>query len=156
MTSQSIPAKPSLTDWHYLCTFQVVITRKKILLVEDNNDFGELLAMLLNRFGYDVIQVGSGIAAINQASEKHPDLILMDIGLPEMTGDEITARLTANPATRDIPVIIVTAFLEPVVTKRALDAGAAEILRKPFNLTRLRGILERYLSADEGNENCGS
>ncbi|HXV82674.1 MAG TPA: response regulator [Candidatus Binatia bacterium] len=124
--------------------------------MEDDNDFGELLAMLLNRFGYDVIQIGSGIAAINHASEKHPDLILMDIGLPEITGDEITARLTANPATRDIPVIVITAFLEPGVTKRALDAGAAEILRKPFSLTRLRGILDRYLSNDESKENrCG-
>jgi two-component system cell cycle response regulator len=131
------------------------VIRKKILVVDDN-DLGELLAEFLNRFGYDVIKAGSGKAAINQASEKQPDLILMDIGLPEMTGDEITARLTANPATRDIPVIIITAFLEPVVTKRALDAGAAEILRKPFSLTRLRGILETYLSTDERNENCGS
>jgi CheY-like chemotaxis protein len=133
-----------------------VILRKKILVVEDNNDLGELLTKLLNRFGYDVIQGGSGIAAINQASEKQPDLILMDICLPEMTGDELTARLKANPATRDIPVIIITAFQEPGVTNRALDAGAAEILRKPFSLTMLRGILDRYLSTDESTENCCS
>jgi len=133
-----------------------VILRKRILLVEDNNDFGELLAKLLDRFGYDVIQAGSGVAAINQASEQQPDLILMDICLPDMTGDEITARLKSNPATRDIPVIIITAFQEPSVTNRALDAGAAEILRKPFSLTMLRGILDRYLSTDETNENCCS
>lgn len=133
-----------------------MILRKKILLVEDNNDFGELLANLLNRLGYDVIQAGSGIAAINQASEKQPDLILMDICLPEMTGDEITSRLKANPATRDIPVIIITALQELGVTNRALDAGAAEILRKPFSLTMLRGILDRYLATDESEENCCS
>jgi len=136
-----------------------VIPRKRIPLVEDNNDFGELLAKLLDRFGYDVIQAGSGVAAINQASEQQPDLILMDICLPDMTGDEITARLKSNPATRDIPVIIITAFLEPSVTNRALDAGAAEILRKPFSLTMLRGILDildRYLSTDESKENCCS
>jgi len=124
--------------------------------VEDNNDFGELLAKLLDRFGYDVIQAASGVAAINQASEQQPDLILMDICLPDMTGDEITAQLKSNPATRDIPVIIITAFQEPSVTNRALDAGAAEILRKPFSLTMLRGILDRYLSTDETNENCCS
>jgi CheY-like chemotaxis protein len=125
--------------------------------VEDNNDFGELLAKLLDRFRYDVIQAGSGVAAINQASEKQPDLILMDICLPDMTGDEITARLKSNPATtRDIPVIIITAFQEPGVTNRALDAGAAEILQKPFSLTMLRGILDRYLSTDESKENCCS
>ena len=133
-----------------------VIPKKRILLVEDNNDFGELLAKLLDRFRYDVIQAGSGVAAINQASEKHPDLILMDICLPDMTGDEITARLKSNPATRDIPVIIITAFQERDVTNRALDAGAVEILQKPFSLTMLRGILDRYLSTDESEENCCS
>ena len=51
----------------------IVIRRKKILVVEDNNDFGELLAKLLNHCGYDVIQAASGIAALNQASEKQPD-----------------------------------------------------------------------------------
>ena len=124
--------------------------------MEDNNDFGELLAKLLDRFGYDVIQAASGVAAINQASEQQPDLILMDICLPDMTGDEITARLKSSLTTRDIPVIIITAFQEPSVTNRALDAGAAEILRKPFSLTMLRGILDRYLSTDESKENCCS
>ena len=86
----------------------------------------------------------------------HPDLILMDVCLPDMTGDEITARLKANPATRDIPVIIITAFQERGAKNHALDAGAAEILEKPFSLTMLRGILDRYLSTDESTENCCS
>lgn len=127
-----------------------MIFRKKILVVEDNNDFGELLAKLLDHFGYDVIHAGSGIAAINQASETRPDLILMDICLPEMPGDEITACLKAHPATRNIPVIITTAFQERGVANRARDAGAAEILRKPFSLTKLREILDRYLATDAG------
>ena len=133
-----------------------MIPRKKILLVEDNNDCRELLEKLVNCFGYDVIKAVSGTAAITQASEKHPDLILMDICLPEMIGDEVTARLKANPVTRDIPVIIITAFPERDVTNRALHAGAAEILPKPFSLTMLRRILDRYLSSDETNENCCS
>ena len=133
-----------------------MILRKKILVVDDNNDLGELLAEFLNRFGYDVIKAGSGIAAIIQASEKHPDLILMDIYLPEMTGDKVMVHLKANPVTRDIPVIITTAFQEPGVTNRALDAGAAEILWKPFSFTMLRGILDRYLSTDESKKNCCS
>jgi two-component system, cell cycle response regulator DivK len=145
----TIPTNTSLADWHYLCTFQFCDTGKKILLVEDNNECRELLEKLVNCFGYDVIKAGSGTEAITQASEKHPDLILMDICLPEMIGDEITARLKANTATRDIPVIIITAFQERDVTNRALHAGAAEILPKPFRLTMLRGILDRYLSSDE-------
>jgi two-component system, cell cycle response regulator len=132
-----------------------VILRKKILVVDDNNDLGELLAEFLNRFGYDVIKAASGIAAINQASEKHPDLILMDIYLPDITGDEITARLKANPATRDIPVVITTALLERTARNHALHAGAAEILEKPFGIPTLREVLDRHLTADESKENCG-
>ncbi|HSE87346.1 MAG TPA: response regulator, partial [Candidatus Binatia bacterium] len=74
--------------------------RKKILIVEDNNDFRDLLAKLINRFGYDTIEADSGREAIGKAFEMQPDLILMDIYLPDITGDEITARLKANPATR--------------------------------------------------------
>jgi CheY-like chemotaxis protein len=131
-----------------------VARNKKILVVEDNDDQRELLVQILNHFGYDVIEAGSGSAAINRASEVHPDIILMDVYLPEMTGDEITARLKANPATRDIPVVFTTAFLVQVLKNRAPFAGAAEILQKPFSLTTLRKILDRYLSTDESKENC--
>jgi two-component system cell cycle response regulator DivK len=128
--------------------------KKKILVVEDNNDQRELLVQILNHFGYDVIEAGSGTTAISQASEAHPDIILMDINLPEMTGDEITARLKTNPATRGIPVVFTTAFLVEILKNRAPFAGTAEVLQKPFSLTTLREILDRYLSDDASKENC--
>jgi CheY-like chemotaxis protein len=81
--------------------------------------------------------------------EMHPDLILMDIYLPDVIGDKIIARLKANPATRDIPVIITTALAELTVRNHALHAGAAEILEKPFSITIMREVLDRYLSSDE-------
>jgi two-component system cell cycle response regulator DivK len=123
-----------------------VSLNKKILVVEDNNDQRELLMKILNHFGYDVIEAGSGTAAINQASDAHPDIILMDMNLPEMTGDQIAACLKANPATRDIPVVFTTAFLLQALKNRARFAGTAEILQKPFSLITLREILDRYLS----------
>jgi CheY-like chemotaxis protein len=133
-----------------------VARNKKILIVEDNDDQRELLVRILNHFGYDVIEADSGTAAISQASGAHPDIILLDVYLPEMTGDEIIARLKANPATRGIPVIFTTAFLVQVLKNRAPFAGAAEILQKPFSLITLRKILDRYLSTDESKENsCG-
>jgi CheY-like chemotaxis protein len=132
-----------------------VAPRKKILIVEDNNDFRDLLAKLINRFGYDTIEADSGREAIGKAFEMHPDLILMDIYLPDITGDEITARLKANPATRDIPVIVTTALLEGTARNNALHTGAAEILEKPFSITTMREVLDRYLTADESKENCG-
>ncbi|HXV82733.1 MAG TPA: response regulator [Candidatus Binatia bacterium] len=145
-----IPASENGTIYAHL---HCVGWDKKILVVEDNEEQRELLLKILNHFGYDVMEAASGIAAINQASEAHPDIILMDVYLPEMTGDEITARLKANPATRHIPVIITGAF--PVQDEiHARFAGAAEILQKPFSLTTLKEILDRYLSTDESKETC--
>lgn len=128
--------------------------RKKILIVEDNNDGRDLLAKLISRFGYDTIEADSGREAIGKAFEMHPDLILMDIYLPDVTGDKVTAYLKANSATRDIPVIITTALLERTARNHALHAGAAEILEKPFGIPTLRGVLDRYLTTDESKENC--
>ncbi len=125
--------------------------RKTILIVEDNNDGRDLLAKLINHLGYDAIEADSGREAIGKAFEMHPDLILMDIYLPDITGDEITTRLKANPATRDIPVIITTALLERTARNHALRAGAAEILEKPFSIPAMRKVLDRYLTTDENN-----
>jgi CheY-like chemotaxis protein len=141
-------------DWYYLCTSQIVAQRKKILLVEDNNDSRDLLAKLINSFGYDAIEADSGGDAIGKASKLHPDLILMDLYLPDTIGDKIIARLKANPATRDIPVILTTALPERTVRNHALHAGAAEILAKPFSITIMRELLDRYLTTDESKENC--
>jgi CheY-like chemotaxis protein len=118
--------------------FNIVARRKEILIVEDNNDARDLLAKLINRFGYDAIEADSGREAIGKAVEMHPDLILMDIYLPDITGDKIIARLKANPATRDIPVIITTALLERTARNHALHAGAE--FEKPFSTT-LREVL---------------
>jgi CheY-like chemotaxis protein len=122
-----------------------VARRKKILIVEDNNDCRDLLAKFINRFGYDAIQADSGREALGKAFEMHPDLILMDIYLPDIIGDKIIACLKANPATRDIPVIITTALLERTARNRALYEGAAEILEKPFSIPTMREVLDRHL-----------
>ena len=129
---------------------------QKILIVEDNSDCRELLALLISRLGYEPIQAASGAEALRQAVELHPDLILMDLCMPTMSGAETTARLKATSATKDIPVIIVTAFSRSDFTDRALDSGAADILHKPFSLTTLRRLLDRYLSSGTSQENrCG-
>ena len=120
--------------------------RKKILIVEDNNDGRDLLAKSISLFGYEAIEADSGKEAIGKAFEMHPDLILMDIYLPDITGDKIIARLKANPATRGIPVIITTALLERTARNHALHAGAAEILEKPFGIPTLREVLDRHLT----------
>jgi CheY-like chemotaxis protein len=120
---------------------------KRILVVEDNESCRELLALLIKRLGYEVFEAANGLEALEQASTVCPDLIMMDLGLPEMTGDRATACLKANPATREIPVVINTAYATGPQTKRALASGAAEVLHKPFAVTTLRDVLCRHLSA---------
>ena len=135
-----------LVSWYHKCKVSGVARRKKILVVEDNEDGRELLAKFINCLGYDSIEADSGREAIRKALEMQPDIILMDNYLPDITGDKITRRLKANPTTRDIPVIITTALLERSARNRALDAGAVEILEKPFGIPKVREVLERHLT----------
>jgi CheY-like chemotaxis protein len=124
--------------------------KKKVLVVEDNAHWRKLLTMVIQRSGYEVLQAADGIEAIEKATAARPDLILMDLGLPKMTGDAATAVLKANPATRDIPVVIQTAY---TFTENAVTAGAAEILQKPIELTEIERVLCKYLSwQDSGTQ----
>ncbi|HEX9263422.1 MAG TPA: response regulator [Candidatus Binatia bacterium] len=123
--------------------------KQKILIVEDNSDCRELLALVLRRSGYEIAEAATGLAAIEQAAATHPDLILMDLGLPGITGDEATARLKADPATKDIPVIVNTAFHKGTLIDRAIAVGAAEILHKPISFEALREVVRRYLSSND-------
>jgi CheY-like chemotaxis protein len=101
----------------------------------------------MKRLGYKVVEAATGLEAIDRASTVQPDLIMMDLRLPAMNGAETTARLKANPSTRDIPLLVITASGAGMVTQSALAAGAAEILHKPIDVTTLSNVLRRYLSA---------
>jgi two-component system cell cycle response regulator DivK len=115
--------------------------------MEDNAACRELSVLYLRRLGYQVFEATTGLEALEQAHAVHPDLILMDLSLPEMRGDEVMARLKDDPSTRDIPVIVVTALpTGDTSEERAIAAGAAKILRKPFSLKALEEAVRRYLS----------
>jgi CheY-like chemotaxis protein len=116
---------------------------KKVLIVEDNDHWRKLLAMVIQRCGYQVIQATNGLEGVERAIEAIPDLILMDLGLPKMSGAEATAILKATPATKHIPVVIQTAY---TVVENAVRAGAAEILNKPIELSEIQRVLAKYLS----------
>jgi CheY-like chemotaxis protein len=123
--------------------------KQTVLVVEDNNNGRELLVMVIKGAGYDVVEASTGLEAVDRAHAFHPDLILMDIGLPGINGDEATKRIKADPSTRNIPVIVNTAFnKDSPAVQRAIAAGAAEILFKPVNFTALRNLVHQYLSRD--------
>jgi CheY-like chemotaxis protein len=121
--------------------------KKKILVVEDNPDIRQLMVFFLEQTGYDVLVAATGLGAIEQASATLPDLITMDLGLPDITGDEATARLKADPSTKHIPVIVVTAYYkESPLVESAVAAGACEVLCKPITLRSLEDALRRLLT----------
>lgn len=122
--------------------------QKKILIVEDHPDCRELLAIVLGRSGYIVSKAGTGLEAIEQAHANRPDLIVMDFGLPGMTGDQIIMRLRADPCTEKIPVILTTGYMDAKVAERAKAAGAAKVIIKPFELDELMETIERYLAPE--------
>jgi CheY-like chemotaxis protein len=127
-------------------TIKTAMPKAKILLVEDNPDGRELLVMVLRREGYEVIEARDGSEALRQATTQYPDLILMDLGLPVMNGDEVTARIKEDPCTAHIPIVVSTAFdpSAPIV-KRALAAGADEVIYKPTNFKTLLEVLRRFI-----------
>ena len=123
------------------------MAKPKVLIVEDNPDARQLLVMVLGREDYEVIEARNASEALHQASTQHPDLILMDLGLPGMTGDEVTARIRGDPCTAHIPIIVDTAFdpRAPIV-KRAFEAGADQIFYKPLNFKLLRQAIRRLIA----------
>ena len=126
-------------------------TNKKILIVDSNDAFRASLGEFIKGLGHKVFEGVTGPDAIDKASTIHPDLIMMDVRLPGMNGDEVTARLKSNRLTRNIPVVINTGWTTACNVEervdRALNAGAAEIMYKPLQFPVLRGVLRTYLSA---------
>jgi two-component system response regulator (stage 0 sporulation protein F) len=126
-------------------------TAKKILIVDDDDAGRESLGVLIKGLGYEVFEAASGFEAIDAACSVRPHLIMMGLRLPGMNGDEVTKRLKAKLSTRNIPVVISTAWTTVCNVgdrlDRALEAGAEQILYKPFHVSMLRDVLRTYLVA---------
>jgi two-component system, cell cycle response regulator DivK len=123
---------------------------KRILVVEDNELNMKLLNDVLEAHGYDVLSTGEGAVAIEWAKQYHPDLILMDLQLPDMSGLDATRQLKADAATRDIPVIAVTAFAMAGDEKKALDHGCDAYVAKPIVLRDFLNLIAGFVGAPAG------
>jgi two-component system cell cycle response regulator DivK len=124
--------------------------KARVLIIEDNIDNYELVRFLLERSGCDTIWARSGREGIEMARSGHPDLILMDLTLPEMDGWTATERLKSNPQTKHIPVIALTAHTLPGDRKRALEAGCDDYLSKPMDIILFNQIIEQTLMKAAG------
>ena len=118
---------------------------KTILHVEDNELNRKIIRDLLRRTSYRLIEAPDGEAAVAVARAQHPDLILMDVQLPKVSGIEATRRVRAEPATADIPIIAITSFALSGDEQRAKDAGASAYLAKPYSPFTLLDMIRKLL-----------
>lgn len=125
---------------------------KKILIVEDNELNMKLFNDLLRAHGYETIQTRSGTEAIELARRHHPDLILMDIQLPEVSGLDVTRWIKEDEELHAIPVIAVTAFAMKGDEERIRKGGCEAYISKPISVARFMETVRRYVGDAPGGE----
>lgn len=128
----------------------------KILLVEDNEMNRDMLSRRLERKGYLVVLAVDGQCGVVLAETEEPDLVLMDMSLPVLDGWEATRRLKANPNTRHIPVIALTAHAMSSDRDKAIEAGCDDYDTKPIDLPRLLAKIEALLGIEAKSQLNGT
>ncbi len=108
-----------------------------ILLIEDYKDTRDLLSVMLQRHGYQVIEAEDGLEGLLKAGWLYPDLILMDLSLPEMDGVEVARRIHSQAKLSQVPIFVVSAYLTKDVVEDVRSVGCVEVFPKPFNAETL-------------------
>lgn len=117
---------------------------KRILIVEDNENLRSILALILSACGYKTLVAETGAAAIESAMSLKPDLILMDLDLPDMAGSEVARKIMKNPQSSRIPIIGCSAFSAWLEAEEARNAGMVDYLQKPIAAHVLKKKIEKY------------
>ena len=121
------------------------MSKFKILCIEDNPDTQRMLSFLLTQAGYEVITADDGLQGIQKAKAWRPALILMDMMMPRMSGVEAVRRLRKMKVTKDIPILMLSAYQEQALIDEAIQAGADDYLIKTVLPDDLTDIIDRYL-----------
>ena len=132
---------------------EVDLSASKVLVVDDNAQNLELLVAYLDSLDCKVVTASDGIEALDEIGQDCPDLILLDIMMPRMSGYELCRKLKSDPKTREIPVIMVTALTELGDIERGVESGTDDFISKPVNrlelITRVRSLLRvRHLRTE--------
>ena len=120
-------------------------TRGCVLIVEDNPLNMKLFSAMVGSQGYDVLQAGDGRAALDLAHQEHPDLIIMDLQLPEISGLEVTHSLKADSDTSSIPIIATTAYALYGSEEKIRESGCDGYMAKPIALTEFLELIESLM-----------
>lgn len=122
------------------------MSKKKILVIEDQDSLLKLESILLTAKGFEVKAVADGQSALDALNEEFPDLVLLDIMLPDLNGFDICSRIKKDPERRHIPVVIVTARKSPEDMVRGEKVGADEYIIKPFKSAMLIESIQKLLA----------
>ena len=124
------------------------VMRGRVLVVDDDTALAEMLGIVLRGEGFEPFFCADGAEALDAFRSSRPDLVLLDLQLPDMSGEQVLAALRASAATRDIPVIVITADIDPAVHYRILASGARGFLVKPYDITELLRAVDGSLQTD--------
>ena len=120
--------------------------KKKILVVEDEPHIIKLISFILKSSGYDVIEAEIGAVGLKKAKTEKPELIVLDVMMPKMDGFEVAKKLKADPATRNIPILMLSSKAQFEDKMKGIDSGATDYITKPFDkqelLEKVREVLE--------------
>lgn len=118
---------------------------KRILVVEDNETNMYLIRFILEKNGYEIIEAKDGTSGVELAIKEKPDLIIMDLQLPDINGLEATKRIRASEADSEIPIIALTSYTMVGDREKALAAGCTGYIQKPINPETFMSEIEKYL-----------
>lgn len=119
--------------------------KKTVLYVEDNPDNRSLIRRVLEAEGYNVVEAPNALVALKMLEASSPDLILMDINMPDMDGYTLTAKIRALPAHTRVPIVAVTANVMRGDREKSLEAGCDGYIQKPIDIDNLPHQIERYM-----------
>jgi two-component system cell cycle response regulator DivK len=128
--------------------------RKRVLVVEDNPLNMKLFSAMIAAEGYEVLEAKNGQHGLELAQRQHPDLIIMDIQLPGMSGLEVTQSLKADAATRDIPIIATTAFATRGDEETIMASGCDAYMAKPIAISQFLELIESFMTPSAPREAC--
>lgn len=120
--------------------------QKTVLIVEDEPDAAELFAEMMRVNGFRVVKTFSSTPAINMLATEHPDVVILDLMMPDVSGLEVLRFMRREPNYKDIPVIVVSAKSMPADIKDGMDAGASAYLTKPVGYLDLKQAVEKFIT----------
>jgi CheY-like chemotaxis protein len=119
--------------------------KKRILVAEDNKDLADLIMLALGFAGYEVVVAQDGVEVVESAISLHPDLILMDMMMPKMSGFQAALLLRQHPETKTIPILAASALTSPENQVKCLASGCNDHIAKPFTTKELADAIERLM-----------